>query len=118
METFKLAVGILQYAASVFIWISFGCYLIKRRGNEVPDAIKAAFFIFKDIFWVSVIANILNDILLEMYWAIPIDIIIYLLGWWLYKDTFDDDDRKKLKDKITGKVKSLGHKLVVVPNPT
>jgi hypothetical protein len=37
--------------------------------------------------------------------------------WWLVRNDGDDDFRKRLRDRVSGVVKSLGHRLVVAPVP-
>lgn len=39
----------------------------------------------------------------------------YLWMWWFYRNSGDDDFRRRLKSRVAGKVQALAGRLVVVP---
>jgi hypothetical protein len=50
-------------------------------------------------------------------WANALVTLFYVGVWWLFRNTGDDDWRKRQRRRLAAKVKAAGHRLVVVPAP-
>lgn len=108
---------ILSWIPGVFAIYAWGCMLVQRNHDKIiPDGIKAVFFVLRDLYWIGAVADWIHTLEKHGYGWLVFNVVVYTLVWVLYKDTFDDDDRKKLKEKVISKVKSLGHRLTVVPS--
>lgn len=117
------------------IWLELGRYLsdlvvttwlisliitdmAQFRGREPADWVRAVraevrpfvpFAALTELFCMLII----RQSLFEDIWATLM--CVFALVLWVYRKDDDDDRWKRRRDKVTGKIKNLGHKLVAVP---
>ena len=120
MTTHQLCFAITQTADIIIaVWVFTGMTLqVNRLHGKTPNKyIRTTYRILRRIFFFLVFISVgssaygqNNTIIGNGFYA---GWCCYL--WWKYRNEDDDDWWKKTREKLTEQVKSLGHRLVLVP---
>lgn len=108
----------------VIEWTLLAAWLCYIFSSAVLDTHKLPVFsiIWSITKWPALaqpIFNIAGQIFLDHEAPSTFDILFFLFQiwiWWRNRNSGDDDDVRKLRERMTESVKEMGGKLVIVPN--
>jgi hypothetical protein len=100
-----------------WIWLSLGIGIGASFDRQAADWVMTLKRELKPFIPMLALFNLLMDLtILESLLGDTMSVLSCVIALWMYVSDKDDDDRwKRRRDKAAGKIKSLGHKLVVAP---
>lgn len=110
---------ILAGIYNAYIFTSVAMSIFQALGRQRPRLMNLIWFWTKWPGLVYLITDPVFAVLIEgkLGWLRAFFDILGLWVWWGNKDQGDDEDHKKLKNKLKEKVTQMRGKLVVVPVP-
>ncbi len=115
---YLLALLIIVMACSYYVYLITGAWLY---GHKLLRYNKSS---LANLLWYWTKWPALGYIILVPVAAVFVDVfgiddvvntVLCLIAWWFCRNSGDDDDHKKLKDKLKSKVTQMQGRLVVVP---
>lgn len=100
-----------------FIFSGMFMYMCRTWDKDRPKALRWTFRWCKRLFWIAVVVQTVAEVAINgpLDWSDLLRLFIDWFNWQQLKGEDDDDYWKRQRDKVTGVVKSLGHRLVVAP---